>query len=238
MTKVFFSHENQGYRVSIKRSAPGDAPALYRAYRDRGFVRLFRSNTPQLSIEQLEQDLVARNNDDPAETGFIEFVIKHPEKGTIGLAVLCDYSPRHNRAEYLVGIFDEESRTTGLGIDATLLVLDLAFNRFGLNKVYAYSYAYNDYSFRSAQSMGFRHEATLRNFHHAEAKNTFVDLKMFSILREEFRTSKLIAKLSRRWIGTDITRTPLIAEELTLIGQQKQDFLEAIKNRFARLDSS
>ncbi len=229
MLKVISDYENQGLRVSIRKSTRTDAEVIYQAYQDDEFIKLFRSNTPKFTREEIEQGLIMREQHDPAETGFIEFVVEHPDKGIIGLTLLCDYAPLHNRAEFLVGIFDQDSRTKGLGIDVTMLVLDLAFNRFGLNKVYAYSYGYNDYSFRSAQSLGFVYEATLRDFHYSEVSKQFVDLKMFSILLEEFRTSTMISKLSQRWIGIDITHAPLQTEAFLLNDEQKSMITQAFK---------
>lgn len=233
MIKAITGYENQGYRVSIRRSAPKDKEAIYSAYQDREFVRLFRSNTPRLSIEELEQDLANRENLDPAQAGFVEFIIEHPKKGAIGMMVLCDYSARHNRAEFLIGIFDKESRTSGLGVDATLLILDLAYNRFGLNKIYLYSYGYNHYAFRSGLSLGFKHEATLRQFHYSEVDKKFVDLRMSSLLLSEYRTSGRIAKLSRRLMGVDITQAPSTAQPLPMTDEQKQAVLKMIKDKFA-----
>lgn len=236
MFKLITGYENQGSRIAIRRSSVDDASRLYHAYQDKEFIRLFRSNTPKLTVKDLEQELIAREQQEPAKVGFIEFVIEHPEKGVIGLAVLCEYAQYHNRAEFLIGIFDKESRTTGLGVDATLLVLDLAFNHFGLNKVYTYVYDYNNYSIRSTQSIGFTHEATLRSFHYDETRKVFVDLEMFSILLEEFRNNRLIAKLSQRFIGINITHAPLHANEFILNEGQKQDALKLITDRFSGLN--
>ena len=65
-----------------------------------------------------------------------------------------DYSPLHQRAEYLVGLFEEQHRHAGYGIEATLLVLDLAFNTYRLNKVYSYVYDYNEFSHQNMMNFG------------------------------------------------------------------------------------
>ena len=67
-------------------------------------------------------------------------MIEHKKHGPIGVALLSDYTPVHKRAEYLIGLFDENRRSLGYGAEATLLILDLAFNYYKLHRIYTYVY--------------------------------------------------------------------------------------------------
>ena len=62
----------------------------------------------------------------------------------------------HNflRAEF--GIFLGQRRGTGIGTDATRLVLDWAFTMLGLHNVMLESYAFNEPAMRAYERAGFR----------------------------------------------------------------------------------
>ncbi len=197
---------NSGRSLSIRQSAPDDAALLLEAYRDESFIRLYRSNSLDQSVEDLRAALAERQDASPVESAYLEFIIVHRRYGPIGVAALGDYSALHHRAEFLIGIFSEEYRHGGYGIEATLLTLDLAFNEYGLNKVYAYAYEYNEYSHKNMLGLGFAHEATLKQHHYSLREKRYISLFMDSIVLEDFRVHRKIRRISQRMVGRDITQ--------------------------------
>ncbi|MBZ0091858.1 MAG: GNAT family N-acetyltransferase [Sulfuricellaceae bacterium] len=222
---------NSGRSLSIRQSAPDDAALLLEAYRDESFVRLYRSNSLDQSIDDLRAALAERQDASPAESAYLEFIIEHRRHGPIGVAALGDYSALHRRAEFLVGIFSEEHRHGGYGIEATLLTLDLAFNEYGLNKVYAYAYEYNEYSHKNMIGLGFVHEATLKQHHYSLREKRHVSLFMDSIVLEDFRAHRKIRRLSLRMVGRDITQ----ANQVFRIGEAQEIPLDAAAGLAAAL---
>jgi len=197
---------NQGNSLTLRQTAPEDAPILLRAYQDESFAHLYRSNDNPLTEEQLANLLTEYREHDPAEFGYLEFMLEHKQHGSIGIASLGDYSPIHKRAEYLIGIFAEKHRSLGYGTEATLLVLDLAFNAYHLNKIYTYVYDYNEFSRTNTLKFGFKQEGKLEEHHYLVHEQRFVDLYVNGLTEKHFRNSAKIRRYSLRLVGRDITQ--------------------------------
>jgi RimJ/RimL family protein N-acetyltransferase len=199
---------NSGLRLSVRVPEPKDAALLANAYTNTEFIELYRSNNSLDTEEKILKAMEERSKIHPAQLGYIEFIIEHSTLGPVGVAALGDYSALHRRAEFLIGIFDEKHWGAGFGIEATLLLIDLAFNSYSINRVYSYAYGYNENSKKNMLKFGFISEGTLRSHHFSTAKKTFFDLCVFSIIENDFREHKKIAKLSNRLLGRDITKKP------------------------------
>ena len=196
---------NQSHSISLRQSTPEDAKILFQAYTDETFIRLYRSNNPTQSEEQLRQMLLERAKQPPLERGYIEFMIIHHKYGPIGVAMLGDYSKVHRRAEYLIGLFEKKYRGR-YTLEALLLLLDLAFNAYNLNRIYGYVYGYNDFALKSAVNLGFNHEGTLKNHHYCNHEKRFVSLYVNGLIVDDFRRNEKIRRFSRRFVGRDITQ--------------------------------
>lgn len=122
-------------------------------------------------------------------------------KNDIGLVWLEDISEKNSKAEFGFYIGEEVSLNTGAAIFAEHFILDYAFHRLGLNKVYCETLAYNDSVLTLHQKFGFQKDGTLRQ--HVEKNGIFHDVVVMSILQEEFKKSEqpikeLISKLVSR----------------------------------------
>jgi len=223
---------NEGRSLRLRQTTPDDAPILLRAYEDESFISLYRSNNAKQTEEQLRKTLAKRQQHSPVQFGYLELMLEHKQHGSIGVAALGDYSPLHQRAEYLVGLFDEKRRYAGYGVEATLLVLDLAFNTYRLNKVYSYVYDYNDFSQKNVLHLGFKHEGTLEEHHFSVRKNRFVNLYINGMTLRHFRSSAKIQRLSPRLVGRDITQPPKVVEisaDNKLPADTGKKFLEGLR---------
>ncbi len=216
---------NQGNSLTLRQTEPEDAPILLRAYQDESFARLYRSNSTPLTEEQLANLLAEYRARDPAEFGYLEFMIEHKQHGPIGIASLGDYSPIHKRAEYLIGIFAEKHRSIGYGTEATLLILDLAFNAYHLHKIYTYVYDYNEFSRTNTLKFGFKQEGRLEEHHYLLQEQRFVDLYINGITESSFRNSTKIRRYSLRLVGRDITQ-PYTEIKLSLQDQLPAEISE------------
>jgi len=134
----------KGHSICLRQTTPEDAPVLFRAYRDKAFLRLLAAHRQVPTDEaQLRRSLQKRSQVAPATLRYIEWLIWHQRHGAIGMADFNDYSEKPGRAEYMIGLFDNKHCHRGYGIEATLLALDLAFNQLNFNNIYSFVYDYN-----------------------------------------------------------------------------------------------
>jgi len=228
---------NQGKSLHLRQTEPKDAPILLKAYEDESFIRLYRSNnvTPKTE-EQLAEGLKKRTEFNPTQLGYLEFMIEHKQHGAIGVAAFGDYAPYHKRAEFLIGLFDEKHQSRGYGAEATLLMLDLAFNVYNLNKIYTYVYDYNKKSEKLTERFGFKQEGYLESHHYSTREQGFVDLYINGLTISNFRTHKKISRISKLFIGRDITQAPTsinLNEDVSPVEneeQMKKRFLEGLRS--------
>jgi RimJ/RimL family protein N-acetyltransferase len=199
---------NQGKSLHLRQTEPKDVPILLKAYEDESFIRLYRSNNVTPTAEQLAEGLKKRTELNPAQLGYLEFMIEHKEHGAIGVAAFGDYAPYHKRAEFLIGLFEKEHQSQGYGAEATLLMLDLAFNAYHLNKIYTYVYQYNKQSEDLTVRFGFKQEGYLESHHYSTREQDFVDLYINGLTMANFRQHAKIRRFSKRLIGRDITQAP------------------------------
>ncbi|MEM1278447.1 MAG: GNAT family protein [Cyanobacteria bacterium P01_H01_bin.152] len=200
---------HQGRSLSIRRTAPQDAAFLYcHMYQNADFMQLFRLNDNYASEAQLSYRLAQRLKVSPAQSGNLEVILLHKRHGPIGVGVLADYSALHRRAELLIGIFDTSLRAISYGVEASLLLGDLAFNQYNFHRLYAYSYAHNIYSQKALESGGFQSEGRFKDHVFDQATQAFVDLKIFGMTEDQFRQNQRVARLAQRLVGRDITKLP------------------------------
>ena len=123
----------------------------------------------------------------------------------IGIANLVEIQFVHRRAEFLIGLPNPEDHASGIGLEATLLVLDYAFNRVGLNKLTTFVYGDNIRSQQNTRALGFVQESCLREQIWEQTSGKFLDLYGNGMTLSDFRANKHLSKLSQRLLGRDIT---------------------------------
>ena len=92
-----------------------------------------------------------------ASSDEIHFTVYERETARpIGIAYLNEVDARHGRASFGLTIGVPECRGKGYGTEATRLVLDYAFNAYGLNNVMLTVYEFNTGGIRAYAKAGFR----------------------------------------------------------------------------------
>jgi RimJ/RimL family protein N-acetyltransferase len=104
----------------------------------------------------------------------------------VGCVGLSSVSQRHRRADigWWVG---REYWSRGYCTEAARALLDFAFGRLGLNRVYSSHYARNPASGRVMQKLGMKREGVQRR--HVERWGEFHDLVLYGILSEEWQAA-------------------------------------------------
>lgn len=201
----------QGQHVSLIRAAPEHLEFIYSCYQNDSFMDLYRLAQTRAAPKQ---DILRRLEEEsaklPQELKRIEWVILKHEKAQkipIGLTALADYQGSHRRAEFLLGIPDTLNRAGSLSLEASLLVLDFAFNQAGLHKVTSFVYGYNAYAQKNTLHLGFKQEGFLSQ--HIQVNNHFIDLYQNGLLRTDFLCNQKLRLFSRRLLKRDITQPQL-----------------------------
>ena len=201
---------------------PEDASVLMRKmYQNTEFMRLFRLNNYPENEEQLRIQIRKRLQISPRKSSYYDGLLVHDTHGIIGIAALADYVLLHRRAELQIGIFYEKHRLKGFGIEACLMLLDLGFNQFQLNRMYAYTYSYNTLAQRGLDSIGFELEGVQQQHVYDQSTNQFIDLHVYGLVVKKYRQSRRLAKLSQRLLGRDTTQiVPKRYQNDTLFGNE------------------
>jgi ribosomal-protein-alanine N-acetyltransferase len=226
--------ENAGKTLHIRAVQPDDADWLAQTWSNRAFVSLYCSNIQPTAPDTLRQSLVERQNLPAEALGFVEFIVARPDGERIGIGSLGNYAAQHRRAELMIGIVDPALRRGMAGLEATLLLLDLAFNSYRLNKIFTFVYGYNDYSEANTIKLGFTQEGLLRQHHWQVEEQRFVDLYINGMTLTDFRQAQQLARWSRRLLGRDITLAPAVIrtdEELSLDAATRNGLLTALTVR-------
>ncbi len=224
----------QGAHVSLVRAKPEYTEFFYACYQNNSFMDLYRlAQSRAVTKQEIRHKLETEQNKLPQELKRIEWVIlKHERQQDIpiGLAALAGQQVNHRRAEFLLGIPDSKYRTGSLSLEASLLVLDFAFNQAGLHKVTSFVYGYNTHAQKNTLHLGFKQEGFLNQ--HIHNGTDFIDLYQNGLLRSDFQLNKKLSMLSRRLLTRDITHSlsPIISdlpksllEELSLKLKPKSD---------------
>ena len=217
MNSILAPTLHQGRSLFLRRTIPSDAPLLYqRAYQNLEFMRLFRLNDRPADVEEVRSRLENLHQQPPDNLGYLELMIVHQQHGAIGMVALSDYAALHRRAEFLIGLFDEDHRHASYGLEASLMTLDLAFNAYALNRVYAYTYAYNQPAQKGLTSLGFLLEGVLVEHVFDRSTERFVNLHCYGMTGQQFRQAQRLAPLSKRLLKRDITQpTPVPQPQTT-----------------------
>ena len=172
----------------LRYAQPNDAQALFELASDPAVTQWFswgpyRSvDEPAAYIASLEAEREAGTRLDflATQESDAEGTVPSASIGVIGLNEL---SPRDRRA--MVGTwFGREYWGTGVNATAKALVLHVAFEVCGLERVGAYSALDNPRSTRALEKLGFRHEGVLRAWHrHGDTPH---DVNVFGLLRAEW----------------------------------------------------
>ena len=178
--------EVRGPQLTLRYARLEDAGALYRLASDREVTRFFSWGpyTDESEAGVYVRSLARKRADGER----LEFVIVHPEDGVIGVTGLSEFSLRDRRA--VVGTWHgREWWGTGANRSSKALILALAFEGLGLERVTAWCGADNGRSQKALERLGFVHEGVLRHWHVHQGEPR--DVISYSMLRDEFEAGEL-----------------------------------------------
>ena len=164
--------------VSLRPIRQSDLPFLVSWSNDAEVVRYIDGGSPRTLIEaeswlrQTRKDRQVRR-----------FAIETASGVLIGDMSLDQIAWRSGDAELTVRIGEKEYWGRGLGTDAVIVLLDVAFGRLRLNRVYLRVYRFNARAIRSYEKCGFRREGVLRRS--AKDSEPWEEIVLMRKLRDE-----------------------------------------------------
>ncbi len=164
----------------------GDAPAIH-AYQSDAEIYRYMSPEPPASLDALTES-IRQWLELEAEDRRPPWVIVPKETGRVAGLIGLDHLNRAHSGGWLD--FQLARRLWGKGIttEAVHAVLGYGFATLGLNRIGGYCWEDNMASRRVMEKAGMHYEGTLRQLRFA--KGAYRDLRYYSMLAEEWRTSQ------------------------------------------------
>jgi Tfp pilus assembly protein PilF/RimJ/RimL family protein N-acetyltransferase len=199
-----------GKKLYLRRYREEDAVFLRQCYQNTTFMAQYNHYIPRHQrAEELAIKLREVHDLHPRQSKSVDWIIvKKKSNQSVGIANLVEIQFIHRRAEFLIGLPNTEDHAQGIGLEATLLVLDYAFNKVGLNKLTTAVYEDNLSSQHNTLAIGFVQESYLREQIIDPMTGNFHSIYGNGMTLNDFRHSKRISRLSKRLLGKDITLTP------------------------------
>lgn len=102
--------------------------------------------------------------------------------GTIGLLSI---DRKNSKAEYYIAMGETELKGKGVSTQASKLILDYAFSKLGLNRVYLFTETENIAAQKLFEKVGFLKEGRLKN--DIVSHGRFVDRFAYGICKEDYQ---------------------------------------------------
>jgi len=178
--------EVRGPELLLRYAREDDAAALFALASDPEVTRFFSWGpyTDESEAAAYVRSLTRKRLDGER----LELLIVHPTEGVIGVTGLSEFSLRDRRA--VVGTWHGRKWWgTGANRASKTLVLALAFEGLGLERVTAWCGADNGRSQTALERLGFVHEGVLRRWHVHQGEPK--DVISYSMLRSEWEAGEL-----------------------------------------------
>ncbi len=113
-----------------------------------------------------------------------QFIIIEKENNiSIGSVYVRNIDTIHKKAEFGIFIGEEKYRGSGIGLEATKLILRYAFEELGLNKVFLRVLSVNHAAIKSYSKAGFKYEGLFRE--DVCVNSEYLDIIFMGILKDE-----------------------------------------------------
>ncbi len=164
--------------VKLRKLSIDDGPKMLEFFTDPDIRRNFKYTNSENSLANVEEFIRKSWND--ASNVHYAIEVDNEYTGTISLK---NINRVNKNAEYAI-VIRKKFWGQGVAQKATKLIIDYAFKRLKLHKVYLNVPTFNVRANKFYEKMGFKYEGTFEK--HAYLNNEFVDLNWYCI----FNTSE------------------------------------------------
>ena len=180
--------------LTLRLPEADDLPFLATCFGDAQFMR--RYHRFQSADPVALPTFLWRAQRPPREVRRRDWLVQGPQGQALGLAALVDLDFDNARGELLIGL-PGPAGAASYGFQATLAVMDFAFERLGLAKLLSYVYADNPRAQANTLHLGFAQEGLLRA--HVQTAEGRLDLHLNGLLRQDYQHHALLQRALRRW---------------------------------------
>jgi RimJ/RimL family protein N-acetyltransferase len=182
----------------LRLACEGDASFVKATFDDPTFMRRYHrfQATDGAAVQQWLGRALLR----PIHTRRCEWLVLDRTGITTGLAGLVDIDIANRRAELVLGL-SRPDPSGALAFKATVGVMHMGFDRFGLHKLTSYVYGDNLPAQHNTLRLGLQQEGILRE--HIDGGQGYVDLYVNGLLSSAYRSDARLQRLVRRWCATD-----------------------------------
>ena len=205
---AFWREPVEGRHLALRPYREADAAFLVNCLENNRFMLHYnRFQARTLSLAAIAAQLRQAEKKLPWQSGSVDWVIHRRDESRrpVGLANLVELNLLHRRAEFLIGIPADEDRNAGVGLEASLLAMDFAFNRARLNKLTSLVYEGNEYAQRSTLALGFSQEGYRPQHMFDERRQRYIGVYENVLAVADFRANARLSNLSRRLLGRNVT---------------------------------
>ncbi len=142
----------KGQLVALRHHQYDDLVAVRRWYRDPELARLTRYSLRPMSDEDIDRFFHTRLMS-PEHVGYA--ITTRDSGRLIGSTTFSNLDPDNSSTLFHISIGEPDAWGEGYGTEATELMLWLAFERIGLNRVALSVFAFNERAIRSYEKAGF-----------------------------------------------------------------------------------
>ena len=181
---------HRGRRLDLRPISLADAETFVRWFNDPDVSQYLGREMP-ITLEEEKSWIEKRAGD---QYNHILVMVHRELRRAIGTVGLHGISGSNRKAVFGIQIGEKEFWNQGLGLEATELMLEIAFDRFNLNRVELDVYETNPRAIRVYDRTGFRAEGVARQGRWIRGR--YVDVRHMAVLAEEWRVRKSLAAAS------------------------------------------
>lgn len=171
--------------MSLRKLKEKDVEGMLEWMHDPVIQKSFRFNTENKKKEDV-LNFIRKAEVEPIDGKSIHFAIVDENDEYLGTISLKNVDLTSQNAEFAISL-RQKAQGKGIGTKATKELLNLAFNKFGLERVYLNVLSENEKAIHLYEKCGFIYEGEFRK--HLFLRGEYRSLKWYSLLREEFENN-------------------------------------------------
>lgn len=170
--------------IRLRELQEKDAKFMLEWMHDKDIQKGFKKDMLRATLADAERFCAGAVIPERVSTGdSLNFAIVNDEDEYLGTISLKDIDLDDKKAEYAI-VTRKTAHGKGIAFKATGLVLEKAFNEYGLHRVFLSVYADNKAAIKLYEKSGFTFEGEFRQ--HIKRDGEYVNWKWYGLLKDEF----------------------------------------------------
>lgn len=174
--------------MNLRKLELKDATGMLEWMHDPDIQKCFRFNTENKTLADVTA-FIQNAETKPIDGKSVHLAIADEDDEYLGTISLKEIDTVAKNAEYAISL-RKCAQGKGIGTKATKAILKLAFEQFGLERVYLNVLADNETAIRLYEKIGFIYEGQFRN--HLLLKGEYKTLNWYSMLKSEYQAENVI----------------------------------------------